>query len=377
MAIKFAGTVQSPSAIPSIPFTEAPVPITLGGAQTFTIPPGPYKIWPANASQCTELQQYDGVLGIWRKATYPITHPMTIDSDGANFRLANTTGCAVAALITNGGTSYISAPTVTANFGGSVWQAIVGGSISSSVTVTTAGLYNYIPTLRFSDPPPGGVRGSATVSLSGSGLGTVTVVNAGAGYTSVPTITIVQDPRDSAAGGGVLTATLTNVGVVTAVVCVDPGTSTATSVPTLTFAGGLAASGGTAASATALMNFTVTGWTVTSVGSSLGTSLPLLVETEGYLSTGTSATTYLNPFLATNVAWSRAARLMGFTNSTGGVIASNTSLSTMDNGWGFQQTPSLITMANFNGALSGIISPVLAAVVGATTDTVEIQKLKS
>lgn len=375
MAIRFGGGVTSPSAVPSLPLTQAPIPLTMGGTQTFTVPPGPYMIWPADASQCTELQQYDGVLGIWRKATYPITHPATIDSDGTNFRLANTTGCAVAALITNGGTSYISAPTVTASFGGSVWTAIVGGSISTTVTVTTAGLYNYIPTLTCSDPPAGGVRASATVSLSGGGLGTVTVVNAGAGYAAVPTWTINQDPRDAAAGGGVLTSTLVNSGVVTAVVCVDPGTATATSVPTLTFAGGLATSGATAASATAIMNFTVTGWTVTSVGSSLGTSLPLLIETEQYLCTTASAATSLNPMLDKNIAWSRAARLQGFTNSTGGVIASATSLSTMDCGWGFQQTPSLITMANFAG--TGAIQAVLVAVVGPTTDTVFIQKLRS
>jgi hypothetical protein len=206
-------------------------------------------------------------------------------------------------------------------------------------------------------------------------LGTVTVVNAGAGYTSVPTCTVIQDPRDAAAGGGVLTATLTNSGVVTAVLCVDPGTSTATTVPTLTFTGGKATSGATDASAIALMNFTVTGWTVTSVGSSLGTSLPILVESLGYQNATAAAATDVNPAYEKNIAFSRAARLQGATNSTGGVIASNTSLTTLDVGWGFQVAPSLIVTANFAG--TGAIAAVIASTVGPTTDTVFVQKLKT
>jgi hypothetical protein len=41
-------------------------------------------------------------------------------------RVANQTGCAVGALITNGGTLYTSAPAVAASAGASVWLALRG-----------------------------------------------------------------------------------------------------------------------------------------------------------------------------------------------------------------------------------------------------------
>lgn len=368
MATKFGGTVLQGSATPSIPFRTAPYPLSLAGATTWTVPPGPHLI---NPGQYSELQQYDGVAGIWRKARYPLTSPIEIDSDGCNYRLANTTGCAVGALITNGGTSYTTNPTITASFGGSKWSSIIGGSINTTLTVTTAGLYNYLPTLIFSDPPAGGIRASAVATLSGGGLGVPTVINAGSGYITAPTATIVQDPRDTAAGGGVLTvnATLANVGVITAVICTDPGTSTSTSVPTLTFSGGTTS---TAASATALMNFTVTGFTVAAAGSSFGNSVPFLVETFGPTLPAAAATS-VDPQLDVQLQFQRAARLQGFTNSTGSVIGSSTSLTTMDAGWGFYSAPSLVIISPFLETVSAS----LTAIVGPTTDTSIIQALKS
>ena len=369
MAILISGSVTLGSATPSIPYRTAPLPISLSGGQSYQLPPGPFTI---NGGPYTELQQYDGVAGIWRTARLPGGTPYNVDSDGANYRLFNTTGMAVAAMVTNGGTSYTSAPVITSSFGGSKWSALVGGSINTTVTVTTAGSYIYPPTLIFSDPPAGGIRASATVSISGGGLGTVTVVNAGAGYTTAPTVTIVPDARETGTQGGVLTvnATLANVGVVTAVICTDPGTSTSTSVPTLTFSGGTTS---TAASATAIMNFVVNGFTVTSVGSSLGTSLPLLIQSLGYQTTAAAAATSVDPQLDVGVHFSRAARLLGFSNSTGGLIASNTSLTTIDAGWGFQQAPSLIVTPTFLGTTA--ISPSIVAVVGPIVDTVTIQRL--
>jgi hypothetical protein len=366
MAILIAGSV-GPTAIPSIPFRLAPFPISLPGAASYMIPAGPHVV---NPGDYTELQQYDGVLGVWRKARYPGMSPVNIESDGANYRLFNTTGCAVGAIITGGGTSYTSAPAVTASFGGSTWRAIVGGSISTTVTVTTAGLYNYVPTLVCSDPPAGGIRASAIAVLGGGGITSVTVINAGAGYgTQVPTWTIVPDPRETAAGGGVLTSTLVNVGVVTAVICTDPGTSTSTSVPTLTFTGGTTS---TAASATAIMNFVVTGWAVVGAGSSLGTSVPLVVESMSGKVTAAAAATSTDVQLDTELQFNRQARFMGATNATGGIIASNTSLTIIDNGWGFQQSPSLYVVAPF---LLGAAQPSITTIVGAVTDTSTLQRL--
>ena len=86
-----------------------------------------------------------------------------IVADGTNWRLINRTGCPTAAVITNVGSGYTSAPTVTASAGGSLWKAIVGGAINTTVTVTTAGTYNYVPTIVFSAPPAGGINATGTV----------------------------------------------------------------------------------------------------------------------------------------------------------------------------------------------------------------------
>src|ERR1700753_78161 len=130
MAILLGGTVLQGSATPSTPFRTSPYPLSLPGGTTWTSPPGPHMVNPGHYS---ELQEFDSVLGVWRKARSPMITPLTIDSDGANYRLANTTGMAVGALITNGGTSYTTNPTITASFGGSKWASIIGGSINTTI----------------------------------------------------------------------------------------------------------------------------------------------------------------------------------------------------------------------------------------------------
>jgi len=91
----------------------------------------------------------------------------------------------------------------------------------------------------------------------------VTVDNQGAGYTAAPSITIVNDPRDTVGSGAVLTAALTGSGTIAAVLCTDYGTAVS-AVPTLTFTGG----GGASGAATALGVYTVT-----SVGAATGLGL--------------------------------------------------------------------------------------------------------
>ncbi len=97
-------------ALPSLPFRTAPIPVSLPGATSYLIPAGR---WAVNPGEYSEIQQYDQYLGAWRKARYPTTEWMEVDSDGSNWRLFNTTGCPVAAQVTNGGTSYTTVPTVT------------------------------------------------------------------------------------------------------------------------------------------------------------------------------------------------------------------------------------------------------------------------
>lgn len=368
MAIKFGGGVSLGT--PNTPFLSALQPLTIAPAQCWMLPPGPVTLVPGQGY--AGLEVYDSGSQVWRPAEYPPKSQFTVDSDGTNYRIINRTGCPVGAIITDNGSSYTSAPTVAVSAGGSAWTAIVGGSINTTVTVTTAGSYSYIPTLTFSAPPAGGVRASGYAVLSNSTISSVTVTNAGAGYTSAPTITITQDPRDTGTGGGVLTvnSTLTNSQRVTAVICTDPGTAAQTSTPTLTFSGG--AGGG--AAATVLMNYTVTGFTVTNKGSSLGTSSDFLVTSGQWQTTTTSSGSVVDPQFDVNVASFRQAWLRGYTNSTGNAIASNTSLTTIDAGWGFQRAPSLYVIPNFDTAVvGGFVATTLAATVGGTNDTWFIQ----
>lgn len=368
MAITIGGGLSLGT--PSLPFINNPAPITIAPAQVFMVPPGKHIVY--GGSGYASLEVYDSMTGFWDPAQYPPLQPVLIDSDGANYRIINRTGCPTGAIITNTGSSYTSVPTAAISTGGSKWVCVVGGSINTSVTVTTAGTYNYVPSIFFSAPPPGGVRAAGYVTLSAAAISTVTVTNAGAGYLTAPTVTIVPDPRETGSGGGVLTvnATLQNAQKVTAIYCTDPGTTAQTTTPTLSFSGG----GGGGAAATVIMNYTVTGYTVTNKGSSLGTSGNFIVESGAYQSTATSAVT--DPQLDVGVANSRMARLLGYTNSSGNAIASNTSLTTIDAGWGFQQAPSLYIIPDINSAVpSGFVATTLAATVGGSNDTWYIQNL--
>src|SRR5574337_537712 len=104
---------------------------SLNAGEVMLIPPGAWAVKPGRYSQ---VQEFDPVTGTWRGIGDDSNAYKYLNSDGVNFRIANQTGCAVGALITNVGYSYTSAPTVTASAGGSVWQAIIGGAISTTIT---------------------------------------------------------------------------------------------------------------------------------------------------------------------------------------------------------------------------------------------------
>lgn len=364
------GSSTAVGGIPNLPFIAGPGPISLAGAQAFIIPPGPHFI---NPGQYSSIQSFDSVLAQWRQAQFPAGAPTHVESDGANYRLINTTGCPVGAIITNKGSGYTNGIGVVAaaiNTGGSTWSVITGGSINTTLIATTAGKYNYKPTLVFSAPPPGGVRATAVATLTGGGLDIGSVINAGAGYTTAPTITIVPDPRETATQGGVLTvnATLANSGAITAVICTDPGTTVQTSTPTLTFSGG----GGSSAAATVLMNYTVTGFTVGTAGAVYGNAQPFLVMSGSGISTASLASGIVDPILDTGIALSRQA-IIGGTSTSGGAVTA-TGAVIVDAGWGFQRIPDLYVLPSGTGALP-TTTAIVTATVGATTDTCFIQKL--
>lgn len=340
--------------------------VTLTAARTQIIPAGTFWVAPG---PYTSLQWKDPVTGAWRTINAsPTTVPYSLDSDGANFRLANLTGTPIGALITNAGSSLtngFNTVTVTPSAGASVWQTVVGGAINSTVTVTAGGSgYTYAPTLIFSPPPTGGIQATGVAVLSAGAVNSVTVTNQGAGYTIAPTVTVINDLRDTTGSGAVLTvnATLAGSGTLTAMYPTDPGT-VLTAVPTFTF------SPASTIAATAIMNFVVTGYSADTVGVAYGTSQPFLVLSTGGIVAGTRASNTAGPIADKGLTVPRMAQLAGTSTSGGATTA--TGIVIQDAGFGFQAVPSAIIIAG-GGAL-----PTTAAAgsftVGGITDTSFVQ----
>lgn len=237
----------------------------LAPGSSYPIPPGD---WSVYIGQTCTLQILDPVLNCWRAFAGTQTKAQSIFSDGTNWRVANLTGCAIGAEITNAGTGYTSAPAVTASAGSSTWVALIGGAVNTTVTVGTAGSgYTIPPAVIFQGPPDGGVPATGYATLSGGTVSGVVVTTQGAGYTTAPSVILLASPYDPNLGSivqAVATATLTGAGTVTAILCTNNGAAQTTPAtpPTLTIAGG----GGSAAAATAIMCMTIQSVTVTSGG---------------------------------------------------------------------------------------------------------------
>ena len=337
--------------------------LSLPAGASYHLPAGNYFVTPGLH---TLIQVKDPVTGLWRNYSQTPQAATYLVSDGQNVRVTNRTGTAIGATVTNVGSGYTSAPTVTASAGGSTWTAIVGGAVNSTVTITTAGAgYNYAPILLVSSPPAGGVQATMTCTISGGAINAVTVVDQGAGYTSAPTITVLPDPRDTGpTTPAVLTAALTGSGTVTAVVCTNRGTAL-TSVPTLTFAGG----GGSSAAATVAMCFTATGFSVGAGGAAYGNAQPFLVQAVGGQAGGTPGAV-VNPSISTNLLKPRMGIITG-TSTAGGAITA-TGAVVVDGGL-FAAVPTGIVTAGGSGLATTVGQATIT--VGGVTDTVLIQPL--
>lgn len=273
----------------------------------------------------TILQQLDPITQLWRPigGGAPAGGMEYAYVDGVNYRLANQSGCAVGALLTNAGSSYTSAPTVTSSTGGSLWKAIMGQVVNTSVTVSNGGSnYTYPPLVEFSAPPAGGIQATGYCTLSANAVSTVTVVDQGAGYTTPPTVTFTNDPREglnglSVGSGAQAVATLTGSGTVNAVVCIDHG-NPVTSLPTLSFSGG----GGSSAAATTIMNWAITSYTVSNGGAGLSGAFCWVTAEDKF---PTTAAAYTNVTTQKNLVQIRKADIKGVISSnaitaTGAVV---------------------------------------------------------
>lgn len=334
--------------------------LSLASGQTWILPPG---TWLVQTGSYTWVQFLDAVTGQWRSDVQSAGTTRTVRSDGVNVRLANLTGAPVGAFMTNVGSAYTSAPTVTASAGSSTWTAVVGGAVSGTVTVTTGGTYTYVPTLVFAPPPSGGIQASGVATVSGGTITAVTVTNQGGGYAAAPAITIVPDPRDTVTTTGVLTTALTGSGTVTGLIMTSQGLGGQTAVPTLSFSGG----GGSSAAATVVMCFTATGFSVDTAGVAYGTSLPFKVFAAGGIVAGTAAAV-VNPQLDRKVFVPRLGVISG-TSAGGGTVTATGAV--IDDGGLFQRVPEGVVVAG-GGALPTTAAAVTIT-VGGVTDTSLIQ----
>lgn len=342
--------------------------ITLNAGDTLPVPNGRFSVFLGNYSV---MQVLDPVGNFWRTMPRaPYQKHLTFYGDGFTRRVANLTGCPVAAIIAGGGSSFAAATAqITATVGGSTWQAIVGGSLSiTSVTAAGSG-YTEAPLVFIPPPPAPGIPATAYATISAGTVASVSLVNFGAGYTTAPTITILPNPSDTNFGSittATATCALTNSGAITGALCTNSGAPLATlSALTLTASGGA----GSGATITPVILQTVTANSIVAGGVGFGAAAaPALITSVGGLATSTSA--IKNPFTELTGFVPRPYMGQG-TSNAGGTI---TALTTIDGGL-FAFTPTAVAISGAGGlALSSTaVAPSITFTMGGTQDTVWIQ----
>jgi len=355
--------------------------ITLPAGVSYIIPAGNYAV---TLGAYTSLQQLDPVTGIWRTIGAANTFvAKQVNSDGGNFRLANLTGCPVAAVITTaaatGATTGIGATatalTVTPSSGASTWVPIVGGALSTTVVTgvtaatgvigdTVGAGYLYPPTVIISAPPPGGLQATAHCTVTGGALLAAQVVidNQGAGYAikadgyAAATITFINDPRDTVGSGVHVRLKCTGTGLLTGLYPNNQGVPL-TGVPTLAFSVG-------AAGATAIMNFTVTSFNALLTGTTFATGTTPILTTIGNIVSATPVWT--NPLHEKGATFPRPARIQTALTSNQIVVTGSV---VEDGGFGIQGVPSLAYIGQLL-AITGVTGALPeTAIVGGVTDT--------
>ena len=276
----------------------------LGGAGWFATKPGKY----------TTFQEYDPITTTWRSiGAGPSDGLMEYNySDGQNYRLANQTGCVVGSRVTGAGSGFTSKPTVTVSAGNAIFLPIIGGAISTTVTISNGGTnYTYPPVVLISAPPSPGVQATAYATLTNGAVTSITVIDQGAGYVTPPTISFINDPREGVNGvalgyNAAAVTTLTGAGTLTALLCIDHGSAIAptSSLPTITISGG----GGTGATAVAIMDWSITSYTLSGASGGAGYSGNVLISAYGGFTTSSAA--YLNPTIEQNLVKGRNAQIV-------------------------------------------------------------------
>ncbi len=328
--------------------------LTLAAGESLVLPPGHLLI---GVGPYSFIQELDPVTGIYRGFGTQRAKHQWVWSDGQNIRVANLTGCPVAAVVVAGGSGYVqSSTTVVASAGGSTWQAIVGGMVSLT-TINNAGSgYGIAPNLLIAAPPNPGVQATGYCTLASGTVSGITLTNVGAGYPTAPKAVIVPSQFDpnlgSAITPAVATFALVGAGSIAAVLCTNNG---APASPSLTVAGV-----GASASVVTVQCTTMTGGSVAAGGAGFTSAAG---QTFGGVPSAVPQ--WVNPAIQPTTEIPRDAEF-GFFASGGSLI----SISTIYDSGLFFGTP-VISVAEGAGNLQTTTASVTGT-FGSTTDTLFI-----
>ena len=169
---------------------------------------------------------------------------------GATFSSTIQNGSVASISVTNPGSGYAVNDQVQllitggGSDNGAQLTAVLSNTSLSSIVVTAGGSgYSSAPSVTIGPPNlAGGVQATATAASDGNAVTDVTLTNPGSGYTSTPSVSF------GGPGAGALATAFITPGYIKSIT-VTSGGSGYTSAPTLTIAGG----GGTGATATAIL----------------------------------------------------------------------------------------------------------------------------
>lgn len=343
----------------------------------FDLQPGAARLIPAgnwylDTGPYTCVQEFDPVQNQWISPGGAGSFgevPFYMNSDGFNYRVVNLCGTIVGANVTTAGSGYSTAtpPVVSfTNAASAAATAIIGGAVSTSVTVTNGGTgYLWAPVVFLDSPPIGaGYQATATCTISAGAVNAVTINNQGAGYTNVPNLYFINDPRDTVGIGATAVATLTGAGTVTQLIITNQGTPNTTLQPVIAFSSG-------AAAAFPIMVRAIGGVSMTTAGS--GYTGNVIIQ--GWGNGQTSAANVLtNPKWTSNLVRTRVGTLLLGTAVSGGALTGG-GASLFDGGIyaGSNPTPVISGGGPLGAINSGAIGAVASFTWANPTDTITLQ----
>ncbi|MCC5022896.1 MAG: hypothetical protein J6386_08920 [Candidatus Synoicihabitans palmerolidicus] len=150
-------------------------------------------------------------------------------------RVSTTDGSISSFTVTDGGSSYTSAPTVAiTGIGTGAPATATLDSYVDSIMLTNGGSgYSLTPTVTIAAPAGGSTSATAQATVSGSAVTGIIVTDPGSGYTSVPAVTITPAATDP---GTSATAVVSLLGSVSTVTVSSAGSGYI--APAITFSGG-------------------------------------------------------------------------------------------------------------------------------------------